>query len=56
MMTNPDTEKSTQQRPLSDATKEKLFRFQNILYIKYRPRRSWTQRIMGVLGHGKNNY
>lgn len=49
-------EKSTKQLPLSDATKEKLFANQNILYTKYKPRRSWTQRIMGVLGHGKNNY
>ena len=47
--------KSAEQVQLSNATQARLFANQNILYIKYKPRRSWVQRIMGVLGHGKHN-
>lgn len=44
-------EKSTKQLPLSDATKEKLFVCQNILYIKYRPRRAFLQWLLGGIKH-----
>lgn len=43
---NQDTERSTQQRPLSDATKKKLFDCQDILYIKYRAKQNWLQRLL----------
>lgn len=44
-------EKSTKQLPLSDATKEKLFVCQNILYIKYRPTQTFLQRLLGGMKH-----
>lgn len=44
-------EKSTKQLPLSDATKEKLFANQNILYIKYRPTQTFLQRLLGGIKH-----
>jgi hypothetical protein len=50
-----EQKKSAEQVQLSNATQARLFANQNILYIKYKPRRSWVQRIMGVLGHGKHN-
>lgn len=48
---NFEKEKSTRQVELSDATKKKLFISQNILYIKYRPRRTFLQRLLGGLRH-----
>lgn len=45
-MFNQDTEKSAEQVQLSNATKAKLFAYQNILYIKYRAKRSWLQRLL----------
>lgn len=44
-------EKSTRQIGLSDATKKKLFISQNILYIKYRPRRAFLQWLLGGIKH-----
>lgn len=43
--------KSTGQVGLSDATKEKLFVCQNILYIKYRPTQTFLQRLLGGMKH-----
>ncbi|WP_260164868.1 hypothetical protein [Lentilactobacillus buchneri] len=54
-MENLDNKKSAEQRQLSNATQAKLFANQNILYIKYKPRQSWVQRIMEGLGYGKHN-
>lgn len=50
-----EQKKSAEQWQLSNATKKRLFVCQNILYIKYRPQRSWMQRIMEGLGYGKHN-
>ncbi|MFT8385098.1 MAG: hypothetical protein ABF723_02090 [Lentilactobacillus hilgardii] len=44
-------EKSTKQLPLSDATKKKLFVSQRFLYIKYRPRRTFLQWLLGGMKH-----
>ncbi|MCI2020632.1 MAG: hypothetical protein LKJ60_13670 [Lentilactobacillus buchneri] len=43
--------KSIGQMELSDATKEKLFVCQNILYIKYRPTQTFLQRLLGGMKH-----
>lgn len=44
-------EKNTRQLQLSDATKEKLFVCQNILYVKYKPRRTFLQWLLGGVKH-----
>ncbi|MDV3519248.1 hypothetical protein [Lentilactobacillus otakiensis] len=51
-----EQKKSAEQRQLSNATQARLFANQNILYIKYKPRQSWVQRIMEALNMNEDEY
>ncbi len=46
-MQSLDNKKSTRHVGLSGATKERLFILQNILFIEYRPTRTFLQRFLG---------